>query len=103
VRNSALPIGSFSAATIGRRPRRRRLAPPLLLLLVCLTGGRVLAETNSKAPAAPRGPGLSFAIADFDGDRLPDFVSVETGRSSLAETEYNVQLRLTAVRSLRAT
>jgi hypothetical protein len=42
-------------------------------------------------------PGTAFAIADFDGDLLPDLISVQTGGNSSAGTNYWIQLRLSAV------
>jgi hypothetical protein len=35
--------------------------------------------------------GANFAIADFDGDRLPDMATVQTGPSESAQTRYWIQ------------
>jgi hypothetical protein len=40
--------------------------------------------------------GVPFAIADFDGDLLPDLISIQTGANSAAGTNYWIQLKLSA-------
>ena len=83
--------------------RRRRFlhAPSLfLLLLLGLVGGRAAAAPGAdvrNAPVTSVGVGATFAIADFDGDHRPDLASVQTGRSDSSQTDYWIQLRLTAV------
>jgi hypothetical protein len=42
------------------------------------------------------GPGLQFAVADFDGDHRPDLVGVQTGQGNAARTKYWIQLQLSA-------
>jgi hypothetical protein len=53
-------------------------------------------------PLPSIGPGPSFAVADFDGDRRPDFVSVEGGQIGSSSTRYWIQFRLTASESLQS-
>ena len=49
-----------------------------------------------RTSATSVGPGLPFAIADFDGDLRPDLARVQTGRSDSSRTDYWIQLQLTA-------
>jgi hypothetical protein len=48
-------------------------------------------------PAASLGPGLSFAIADFDCDRLPDFASVQARQNRGGSSDYSIQIYLSEV------
>jgi hypothetical protein len=66
------------------------------LLFLGLVGGSAAANTDvQNAPVTSVGPGLSFAIADFDGDLRPDIASVQTGRSDFSRTDYWIQIQLT--------
>jgi hypothetical protein len=49
-------------------------------------------------PAAPTsaGPGVPFAVADFDGDSNLDYASIQTGRIGASSEDYWVRLRLSA-------
>ena len=68
-----------------------------LLLLLGFVGGSATAGAEVQKPAvSSAGPGLSFAIADFDGDLHPDLASVRAGQSDFSQTDYWIQLRLTA-------
>jgi hypothetical protein len=66
-----------------------------------LLGGSMAAVTPASADV-PRpsaisiGPGLQFAVADFDGDHRPDLVGVQGGQSGVARTNYWIQLQLSA-------
>jgi hypothetical protein len=40
------------------------------------------------------GPGLTFAIADFDGDRRPDFARVQAGRNRSGSSDYSIEIYL---------
>jgi hypothetical protein len=68
---------------------------PLILLAGTMAG-------NAAATDAPRsstvsiGPGLQFAVADFDGDHRPDLVGVQAGQSGVSRTNYWIQLQLSA-------
>jgi hypothetical protein len=76
--------------------RRSLLRPILLLLSLGFVGGNAAAGAGvQNPPTTSPGPGPSFAIADFDGDFLPDFASVQAGRSGFSQTDYWIQLRLT--------
>jgi hypothetical protein len=86
--------------------RRSKLAPITLalgfvyfsLLAGFLTGAAARAALPDGSSPASR-PGLPFAIADFDGDSRPDLARVEAGPSDFANTEYWIQLRLSAAGS----
>ena len=67
-----------------------------LLFFFGVWAGTASAADGPSAPAAFPGPGLSFSIADFDGDSKPDLASVETGKSDLARTDYSIQLQFSA-------
>lgn len=69
------------------------------LFLFALFASRVAAATGQDFPHAPMasvGPGTSFAIADFDGDQLPDLASVEGDQVGSASTNYSIQFHLSA-------
>jgi len=90
-----------------RRPAFAAFARTLLLLFLvtCAIAG-ALARTEPPAATTsadlPRpsysavGPGLQFAVADFDGDQRPDLVGVQAGQGSVARTNYWIQLQLSA-------
>jgi hypothetical protein len=70
----------------------------ILLLLLGVAGGDALAGTDvGKLPVGPAGPGLPFAIADFDGDFHPDLATVQAGASESGGANYSIQLQLTAL------
>jgi hypothetical protein len=57
------------------------------------------ANTSRQQPQQGHSVGLtaSFAIADFDGDRKPDFATVEAQKGSSSNTtRYSIRLQLTA-------
>src|SRR5271168_4044677 len=78
--------------------RRNVLLRTLILLsLLCLTGLTAAANPDvQKPPLAPSGPGLPFAIADFDGDLRPDLASIESAPSNSGNASYSIQLQLTS-------
>ena len=87
-----------------RRPRitenhwlLRHLLPWSCLLLVFVSGSASSARGSDfqRAPATAAGPGLPYAIADFDGDLHPDLARVQTGHSGSSHTDYWIQLQLT--------
>ena len=70
----------------------------VLAFLFGLFGSGVAAAAGTEVqnpPIASVGPGSSFAIADFDGDKRPDLASVEGGQIGSASTNYSIQLHLT--------
>jgi hypothetical protein len=83
----------------------RSLLP--LFLVTCAIAGALactaapVAATGTDVPrpsATSFGPGLQFAVADFDGDHRPDLVGVQAGQGdvALARTNYWIQLQLSA-------
>jgi hypothetical protein len=58
------------------------------------TPARARAENS---PATSLGPGLTFAIADFDGDRHPDFASIEARQNRPGSSDYSIQIDLSEV------
>jgi hypothetical protein len=76
-----------------------------LFLVSCTIAGALACTASAGASAdadVPRpsttsaGPGLQFAVADFDGDHRPDLVGVQTGQGNVARTKYWIQLQLSA-------
>jgi hypothetical protein len=67
-----------------------------LVVFVGLMGGAAMAADVPSAPASWHEPGLSFSIADFDGDLKPDLANVQAGKSDLTRTDYWIQLQLSA-------
>lgn len=67
----------------------------LLVLGVCAPRVTPGADLGSTAIASA-GPGLPFAIADFDGDHRPDLASIQSGQmdSSSSTNDYWVQVQL---------
>jgi hypothetical protein len=61
-----------------------------LALLVWLPAASAARRTEGGAPLAGL-TGASFAIADFDGDSLPDLATVETGPAIAQHTNYWIQ------------
>jgi hypothetical protein len=61
------------------------------------TGGPAADADVAKAPIATARPGLSFAVADFDGDLHPDLASVQSGPNNSGSTNYRIQLHLSTI------
>jgi hypothetical protein len=79
------------------RPRRRLIFWAFLLLLCGLAGSSTAsAGGNQNGPITSPGPGLPFAIADFDGDRRPDVANVRAGNNASGASTYWIQLQLSA-------
>jgi hypothetical protein len=84
--------------------RRRTGGTHLLLRFIIrsLFFGLVFGATVPHAyagnpPAASLGPGLTFAIADFDGDRRPDFASIQSRQNRGGSSDYSIQIYLSEV------
>jgi hypothetical protein len=77
------------------RVRRSLILWAFLLLLYGLAGNSTASagEIQDGASASP-GPGLPFAIADFDGDRRPDVANVQAGDNASGASSYWIQLQL---------
>jgi len=70
----------------------------ILLLFLGLAGGSDLGATDvEKSWYSSTGPGLPFAIADFDGDLHPDLASIQAGANNSGSANYSIQLQLTAI------
>jgi len=87
---------------------RERFAkrPDLLFRFVIslLFFGLAYGGTAARAPAeienphvTSLGPGLTFAIADFDGDRRPDFASIQAEQNRSGSSDYSIQIQLSDV------
>jgi hypothetical protein len=90
--------GLFSLPRHGLATRRNVLLRTLILLsLLGLTGLSATANPDVQKPlVTPSGPGLPFAIADFDGDLRPDLASIEAGPNNSGNASYSIQLQLTS-------
>ncbi len=89
----ALLVESFRAL----RSRRYFVVYPLFFLIVLfgLFGVSRAARADLRdVPVYSLGSGQPFAIADFDGDKRPDFASIHGGQSD-SSTDYWIQLQLT--------
>ena len=69
---------------------------PLILLAGTIAGAAAASADAPRPSAVSIGPGLQFAVADFDGDHRPDLVGVESGPNGISRTNYWIQLQLSA-------
>jgi len=69
----------------------------VFLLLAGVIAG-VAAGSDRSESVALSGSGLTFAVADFDGDLRPDLAIVEVGRNDFFKTDYWIHLQLSAAR-----
>src|SRR5208282_1657662 len=67
-----------------------------LFLLVFAGCSSAEAAGDQSRPATSLGPGLPFAIADFDGDLRPDTASIQTGANVSGSADYWIELRLSS-------
>jgi len=58
--------------------------------MACAGGARAEAQRNLPASGVP------FAIADFDGDRVPDLASVQVAHIRNSETQYGIRFELSS-------
>lgn len=66
----------------------------LLLILGILAPRLPLRADAGTETIASAGPGLPFAIADFDGDHRPDLASIQFGQTDSSTSDYWVQVQL---------
>jgi len=70
---------------------------PLVALFLLLVGASAATRAGTSNPSAVSiGPGPQFAISDFDGDRQPDTASIQARPSGTGNTDYWIQLELSA-------
>jgi hypothetical protein len=77
-----------------RAARIRFLWFSLLLLLVSAGNSIAKGGAIQNGAAASAGPGLTVAIADFDGDHRLDLASIQTARDSCGGGAYWIQFQL---------
>ena len=79
---------------LARRRRRLFRAVIAFLFFGLACGGTMARAYAGNSPATSLGPGLTFAFADLDGDRRPDFASIQAGRDSPGSSDYSIQICL---------
>lgn len=99
VHNVARKPGNPAAPRTARAQTPRRFPRFLISLLFfgLLYGHTVAPAYANDAPAPSLGPGLTFAVADFDGDRRPDLASVQARQNTCASSDYSIQIELSDV------
>jgi hypothetical protein len=88
-----LTLSRFRRQSAAARFIYRSLCVLFLLGFAGVT--RSTAELASSPTPSPE-PGLSFSIADFDGDLKPDLANVQAGQTDVSSTNYQIQLQLSA-------
>jgi hypothetical protein len=65
-------------------------------LVLLVSAGHSIAKGGviQIGPAASAGPGITVAIADFDGDHRLDLASIQTGRDGCGGSAYWIQFQL---------
>lgn len=79
--------------------RRTNTLHPSMRVCLLVLFGSFFGSTAAQAIDADvlvTGSGLSFAIADFDGDLRPDLAVVQSVSDSFSVTSYRVQIQLSA-------
>jgi hypothetical protein len=66
----------------------------LLMLLVSAENSIANGGAIQNRPAASARPGLTVAIADFDGDQRPDLARIQTGQDGCGSSAYWIQFQL---------
>jgi|SRR5580658_425178 hypothetical protein len=69
----------------------------LFLFFGFVHGGTAARAYAEDRPSTSLGPGLTFAFADFDGDRRPDFASVQARQNKCGSSDYSIQINLSEV------
>lgn len=83
-------------AAIHRRRNRLALGAVLACLFFAFGSAGAFAQSSSGNAARTGGyRGLPYAVADFDGDALPDTATVEGGYAVTEADQYSIRLRLT--------
>jgi hypothetical protein len=77
-----------------RDPLLRALLP--LSLLLALPAQRALAGAIPGSTASEAAASSSFAIADFDGDRIPDLATVNFDCSDASSARYSIRFTMAA-------
>jgi len=79
----------FDAARFrSRAGRPLRLLAILCLALLAWHPAEAARRRDLTKPGSAGAAGASFAIADFDGDSLPDFATVQPGLATASRTDY---------------
>lgn len=95
--NHSSRIIAFLWCRRGRLASLRHLGGFLcIFFLAGLATGRARDAYAQNTPIVSVEPGLPIAVADLDGDLLPDLVEIRTGRNNVSVTDYWVQLQLSA-------
>ena len=68
----------------------------LLVLFLCAGNSIAKGGAIQNGAAASAGPGLTVAIADFDGDQRPDLASIQGGRSASGTSTYWIQFQFSS-------
>ena len=80
------------------KARPYRFYSLFLLLFLGILGTSSIARADiQNVPGASIGLGPQFAIADFDGDHIPDLASIQTGIGSSGITNYWLQVKFSTV------
>jgi hypothetical protein len=74
----------------------RSLCALFFAAIVAAAAATAASNAPATSPPTSSAPGLSFSIADFDGDLKPDLANVESGQSDVSSTNYQIQLQLSA-------
>jgi hypothetical protein len=89
-----LGIPSMARNRLAIRPHPSFRFVISFLFLGLLYGGMPARTCAENSAATSLGPGLTFAIADFDGDLDPDFASIQTGQNRPGSSDYTIQIYL---------
>ena len=65
----------------------------LLVLSICAGNSIAKGGAIQNGAAASAGPGLTVAIADFDGDQRPDLASIQGGHNASGPSTYWIQFQ----------
>src|SRR5271170_2125645 len=77
-----------------RAARSQLLWVSLLVLCISAVDSSTKGAPIQNIAAASSGPGLTVAIADFDGDHRLDLASIQTGPTSCGSSAYWIQFQL---------